>query len=294
MPLADPPALGTVDQQIARASQQLEIVVEQYDAIQVTLARTKAEEARVDALVAPLRGQVQAAQARVDSIAVALYESTPLSAVEAIVGASSTTDALTRLSTLDQLGHTRQVEIDSLHSLVQNYQAQQLTLAQLDATQSGQYAVLQAKRATITAQITRLKALQSTSTATAPPTIHYVPAYAPGPAGKAVQFAYAQIGKPYVFGAAGPNSYDCSGLTMRAWQAAGVSLPHNAAMQYETVAHITYAQLRPGDLIFYYSPIHHVAIYIGGGNIIQASQPGRPVAIAKYNGSPITGYGRPA
>ena len=81
---------------------------------------------------------------------------------------------------------------------------------------------------------------------------------------------------------------------MRAWEAAGVSLPHNAAMQYETVAHITFAQLRPGDLIFYYSPIHHVAIYIGGGNIIQASQPGRPVAIAKYDGSPITGYGRPA
>ena len=76
-------------------------------------------------------------------------------------------------------------------------------------------------------------------------------------------FALAQIGKPYVFAASGPNAYDCSGLTMAAWGKAGVQLPHFAAYQYNMGHHVSRSQLEPGDLVFFYPGIQHVAMYIG-------------------------------
>src|SRR3712207_6925076 len=83
--------------------------------------------------------------------------------------------------------------------------------------------------------------------------------------GVAVEAALSQLGDPYVWAAEGPDSFDCSGLTLRAWEAAGVSLPHNADMQsrYGTPVAPTMAALQPGDLVFYHRPISHVGIYIG-------------------------------
>jgi cell wall-associated NlpC family hydrolase len=97
----------------------------------------------------------------------------------------------------------------------------------------------------------------------------------------AVQFALAQVGKPYVFAADGPGSYDCSGLTMASWRAAGVNLPHMSSAQYNRGQHVTLSQLLPGDLVFYYQPIGHVSIYIGNGLLVSAPQPGENVKIVK-------------
>ena len=113
----------------------------------------------------------------------------------------------------------------------------------------------------------------------------------PGSAGKAVSYAYGTIGKPYGFGDAGPNSYDCSGLTSAAWAAAGKSLPHNAAAQYSATTRISKSDLKPGDLIFYRSN-QHVAIYIGGGQIIDAPSAGRNVLKRTMNIMTPNGYGR--
>ena len=101
-----------------------------------------------------------------------------------------------------------------------------------------------------------------------------------GGASAAIAEARKQVGKPYVWGAAGPNSFDCSGLTMWAWRAGGVSLPHFSGAQYAATTHIPLSQIQPGDLIFYESPHQHVALYIGGGQIIQAINSNRPV---EYN-----------
>jgi cell wall-associated NlpC family hydrolase len=95
----------------------------------------------------------------------------------------------------------------------------------------------------------------------------------------AVNFALDQVGKPYVYDAAGPGSYDCSGLTMASWAKAGVSLPHNAAAQYAYGTHIAESQLQPGDLLFMYQPIGHVTIYIGNGLMVSAPQPGENVKV---------------
>lgn len=90
---------------------------------------------------------------------------------------------------------------------------------------------------------------------------------------RVIAFAEAQVGKPYVFGAAGPTAYDCSGLTMQAWAQAGVALPHSAAEQYTYGRHVAYSDLRPGDLIFLYSPIEHVELYVGDDLAVSAADP---------------------
>ena len=111
--------------------------------------------------------------------------------------------------------------------------------------------------------------------------VRVAPAYRPtGRAAAAVQYAMAQVGDAYVYGAAGPAAFDCSGLTMMAWAQAGVSLPHSSSAQYGMGPHISESQLQPGDLVFYYSPISHVAMYIGNGMIVHAANPGAGVLVA--------------
>jgi cell wall-associated NlpC family hydrolase len=117
---------------------------------------------------------------------------------------------------------------------------------------------------------------------------------ASGRAAVAVRFAYNQLGKPYYYGGAGPNSYDCSGLTMRSWGAAGVSLPHNAAAQQSSTRYVSRSDLQPGDLVFFGSPAYHVAIYIGGGRVIAAPHTGDVVKIQSLSSmGSYSGAGRP-
>jgi cell wall-associated NlpC family hydrolase len=123
-----------------------------------------------------------------------------------------------------------------------------------------------------------------------------VPLGPPPPVGHgasaAVATARAQIGKPYVYGAAGPDSFDCSGLTMYAWRAGGVSLPHSSQSQYAGSTHIPISQLQPGDLLFFYSDIHHVAMYSGGGMMIEAAHTGTNVREVPMRTSDLVGAGR--
>jgi cell wall-associated NlpC family hydrolase len=111
----------------------------------------------------------------------------------------------------------------------------------------------------------------------------------------ALAFARGQLGKPYRFGAAGPDRYDCSGLVQAAFRAAGVTLPRTSQQQYAAGIKITKAQLRIGDLVFFYGPHpHHVGIYAGDGTIINAPRPGKPVQYAKISSMPYAGATRPS
>lgn len=116
---------------------------------------------------------------------------------------------------------------------------------------------------------------------------------ASGRAAAAVQYAMAQVGDAYVYGAMGENAFDCSGLTMRAWAQAGVSLPHSSSAQYGSGPHIAASDLQPGDLVFYYSPISHVGMYIGNGLIVHAANPGTGVAVSGLYSMPYVGAVRP-
>ena len=101
-----------------------------------------------------------------------------------------------------------------------------------------------------------------------------------GRSGKALQFALKQIGDKYVFGADGMTYWDCSGLTMRAFQTAGVSLPHSSRAQYGYGKSIKRSDLKPGDLVFFGRPISHVGIYLGGGKMVHAPRSGSRVKVA--------------
>jgi cell wall-associated NlpC family hydrolase len=113
-------------------------------------------------------------------------------------------------------------------------------------------------------------------------------------AAKAIAFARDQIGKPYVWGATGPNSYDCSGLTQAAWKAAGVSLPRTTWDQVEVGTRVATEDLQPGDLVFFYDDISHEGLYIGDGQMIHAPKPGTNVRIESIYYMPIYGGVRPA
>ncbi|WP_427166831.1 NlpC/P60 family protein [Streptomyces sp. C1-1] len=110
---------------------------------------------------------------------------------------------------------------------------------------------------------------------------------------KAVKFATDQIGKPYVWGAEGPKSYDCSGLTSQAWLNAGHPIPRTSQEQWKQLKHVDIKDMRPGDLIIYFDDASHVAMYIGDGAIVHAPRPGRTVTIAGAGSMPILGVVRP-
>lgn len=116
---------------------------------------------------------------------------------------------------------------------------------------------------------------------------------ATGAAERAVNFAMAQMGKPYVWGAVGPSSYDCSGLTSTAWAAAGHPIPRTSQAQWQGLRHVSLASAQPGDLIIYFNDATHVGMYIGQGRIVHAPRPGRSVTVAPAASMPILGVVRP-
>jgi peptidoglycan DL-endopeptidase CwlO len=212
-----------------------------------------------------------------------------------VISAPNTKAVVDRLITIAQLG---QYEDATIEGLKQDRAAQQTQLSSLNstiATVTAKRTQMATQRKTIETGLDKLYALRA-QVAPAPPapaSAGSKPPNVSGQAGVAVKFAYAQLGKPYQYATAGPNTYDCSGLTMAAWAAAGVSLSHNAAAQWNEVAHISRGALQPGDLVFY-DGLGHVAIYVGGSQVIHAPTQGDVVRIASVDMSPPYGYGRPS
>ncbi|GAA4095974.1 C40 family peptidase [Streptomyces hundungensis] len=110
---------------------------------------------------------------------------------------------------------------------------------------------------------------------------------------KAVKFATDQIGKKYVWGAAGPDTFDCSGLTSQAWLAAGHPIPRTSQEQWAQLPHVAIKDMRPGDLVIYFADATHVGMYIGDGAIVHSPRPGRTVSITGAGSMPILGVVRP-
>ncbi|MET9356844.1 NlpC/P60 family protein [Streptomyces sp. NPDC006617] len=110
---------------------------------------------------------------------------------------------------------------------------------------------------------------------------------------KAVEYATAQIGKPYQWGAEGPKSYDCSGLTSKAWVSAGQTIPRTSQQQWKQLRHVDVEDMRPGDLIIYFDDASHVGMYVGDGSMVHAPRPGRSITVAGAGSMPILGVVRP-
>ncbi|MFF1393527.1 NlpC/P60 family protein [Streptomyces sp. NPDC058287] len=148
------------------------------------------------------------------------------------------------------------------------------------------------------AQLTELSRLENTGTAKAQRTFMASGALssrrAPSRAGDtALAYAVQQIGKPYVWGAEGPASFDCSGLTSKAWEHAGQVIPRTSQEQWARLPRVPLNELRPGDLVVYFPEATHVAMYLGDGLVVQAPRPGAKVKVSPIAANPLLGAVRP-
>jgi cell wall-associated NlpC family hydrolase len=293
------PTPADLDRLLQSAWQQLEGVIERYDASQDEARATSAQIRAVATQIPPLQRSVAAAQARVGEISSALYRGGQVGGFVSLVSSPSPEDLMDQLAVLDHVERGRQRELRDLRANRDELVAKQRALRALAGRQATEQADLAARKSAIQAQIDRLLQLRGRTGrnfARSPRgALHdgYVPLFTDDAAGRAVKFAYQQLGKTYRFAAEGPNAYDCSGLVMASWKQAGVVLPHNALRQYKTVRPITRAELKPGDLVFYYKDVSHVALYIGDNRVIEAPQPGEKISMRMIDFAPIVGYGRP-
>jgi cell wall-associated NlpC family hydrolase len=208
----------------------------------------------------------------------------------ALLNSSSDDDYADQLTTLNRIAAHRSDILNSLAATKASARKAQATADSLLADATAKQNSLEEQQAALSTDAKKYETLLLTLTAqqrtayqsygeVSQDISQYLLHTGPVAAQTAVNFALAQVGKPYVFDAAGPSTYDCSGLTMAAWAAAGVKLPHYAAAQYNYGTHVAEADLQPGDLIFMYKPIDHVTIYIGYGLMVSAPEPGDHVKI---------------
>jgi cell wall-associated NlpC family hydrolase len=286
------PSSSEIQKKIDKASDALEDITESYNKMNISLKKTIADEkALADSLV-PARAALKVASAQVGTIAASAYMSGQVGTMNVLFDGPD--GLMDRMSILEQMSRSRQRDISTYTATTQNYADRQAALKATQAKQAATAKQLAEGKKKIESDLKKLYAMRTAAfgkaTETGSSYSGTIPSVA-GSAGVAVRYAFNAIGKPYVYGADGPGSYDCSGLTSAAWSAAGKSLPHNAAAQYSATARISKSQLKPGDLVFYRG-LGHVGMYVGGGMIIDASRAGQPVKHRSMNIMTPYGYGR--
>jgi cell wall-associated NlpC family hydrolase len=297
---APTPSVTEIEKQLDSAWQKIEPLVEQYNKVHAQLLANQAKSKDLEKRMTPLELQVDLAMTKVGDIAAQQYKFGAASGINALLSSSSgsATTLGEQLATLDYLARTQRKQISGVSAARDKYDGEKSKIDALIATQKVQDADLAAKKKTIQAQIdslqqTRLAAYGSSSSGGAL-RIGPCPAiYIGGDAGIAVRTACAQIGKPYVWNAGGPDAFDCSGLTEYAWGKAGVSLTHYTGAQWNQGTSVSRANARPGDLVFFYSDVHHVGVYVGNGLMVHAPTPGTPVKMAQIDNMPVAGFLRP-
>jgi peptidoglycan DL-endopeptidase CwlO len=301
--LATPASPARLEDQLDQLNREADQLVEQYNQSNESLRR-------IQRSLKGLRGQTDAAEedlrklrAVLGARASAAYVQGAGSAVAAVLGSDDPAAAIARVQVLDLLAAHDGDLMDQLGVAGKAFDERHGNLVAAEKAQAAEVDRLAAKKAEVQRAADKTRALLARMRAADRPSAPSAPSspVAPPPSGggggsgsaaAVVAYARAQVGKPYCYGGSGPGCFDCSGLTMMAWQQAGVSLPHSSASQYNVGRRISAGELQPGDLIFYYSPISHVSVYIGGGQRISATHTGDYVRVQSL-GSSIVGYARP-
>jgi cell wall-associated NlpC family hydrolase len=292
---AAPPATAEQARKAAvDAGAQLREIDEQVHEAEATAEEQEAAADAAGQAAAQAQVAVDALAPKLRAIAYAGYTGSTRSKVAAFLTSASADDLVQRMNTLDQLAaHADGIVAQAAVARDAATEAQAVAAAAA-ATATEALAVLEGKKdqleedlAGYEADFSRLTAADQAKVQTvlAGPTLAAVkPAPAPtAAAGAAVQAALGQLGDRYVPGASGPDAFDCSGLTSYAYAAAGVTLPRSSRAQATIGVPVSRADLQPGDLVFFYTPISHVGMYIGNGQMVHASVPGRPVAVTSVD-----------
>jgi cell wall-associated NlpC family hydrolase len=273
----------------------MQIASEQYNTANVDLQDSRRRQAAVARQIAGMQPRVDALAAQAASYAVDAYQGADMSLMTSLLSSGSPRTFLDQLTTVESLTGATQKELDTL---VRAQTALAAAKAKSDAEvakQAAERKVLRDRKATLEQDLAVWRKLR-TKLAPIVDTSGPTPVYngdTASRAGRVVKFAYDSLGKPYVFGAAGPGSYDCSGLTLAAYRQVGVSLPHSARRQFALGPKVPRSDLMPGDLVYFYSDLHHVGVYIGNGKVIHAPQPGESVKISPVDVMPYAGATRP-
>ena len=293
------PDIEDVEARVDRLYHEAEMASERYNDVRLELkeldqdlASIKADERRQDQRLEAVRHQVQ------DSI-VRQYQGENLSAVGQIVVSDDPGAFLGRLSTMSSFNdlqsqmfsdYARELKALDIRRDATAHRANQVS--ELKTQLAEEKATIDKKAAEAESLLDRLEEEQREAMASRSD-VRVPSVSASGRAAAAVNYAMAQVGDAYVYGATGPDAYDCSGLTMASWAQAGVALPHSSSAQYSSGPQVPASALQPGDLVFYYSPISHVGMYIGDGMIVHAANPSTGVQVTGLYSMPYSGAVRP-
>lgn len=282
-------------------AQQLTGIDEQVAQAQLTVAALQKSAKAAAVRAAAAKAALAAYEPQMRAIAVGGYVAKTQSRMAAFLTSTSAAQLVEEMTTLDMIAaHTEKV-ISKVAAAQDAARAATATAAHLAAKASsgltqlrGQQAALQQKVAGYRADFARLTTAEQGAVINAvagpaltAPSASDLPPAPSAAAAIAVKTALAHVGDPYVWGATGPNGFDCSGLTAYAWAAAGVALPHSSRAQSEMGSPVSRSQLQPGDIVYFYSPVSHVGLYIGHGMMVHARTFGQGVAVASVD---MAGY----
>jgi peptidoglycan DL-endopeptidase CwlO len=298
------PTIGQVKAQINTLQAKMDKIGQQYDAASQDYGSAQARLAQVQKQAASAQARYNAARAQLAQVAVSEYENSNQTSILGLLSSGNPANVLSQASLVLEVAGAHNEEAtqyltaaQTLASVTEQRQRTEQGIAQIRAQLAGQKTSLNKLLATSQATLDSLTTAQQaqvtadtiggTPSSSGSGSSSGQPTYT-GPtstqADKAVAFAYAQLGKPYVYGATGPSSYDCSGLVQAAWAAAGVSIPRTTFEDWDSLPHIPVSQMVPGDLIIYDGE-GHVAIYVGNGYIIDAPHTGADVERVPYDES---------
>ncbi len=282
---AAPTTSGEAAELVAARGHELEVLSERFNEARVALAAQQEATRAAAATMEQATAELAVAQQHVRGLARTAYTGEGLGSFQALLTSDSADAFVDRMATLQLVaGHQS--------GILERAAGASVAAAQAQAT--AQQAALQAEVDQYRAEFAKLSAQEQQAAiaghhgeerASRSEDREAAPATGPvvadsGAAQTVIDAAMAQRGKPYVWAAGGPNSYDCSGLTAYAFRAAGITLPHSSLMQSRMGQSVSRDQLQPGDLVFFYSPVSHVGIYIGNGQMVHAPTSGDVVKVA--------------
>ncbi len=287
-----PPSVKEMKARIAKLDDQMEQLTERYNGLRVRLGQSERAAKVASDNAARQEKALEVVQQRVGSLAATSYMNGGVDQTVAFATAQDPQAFLDQASTLNYFATQDGTKFQSLAAAMQA--AQRARKAAQERAGELRDLKTQANTQKVKVEETYNK-LRDKIITKSPQDIARIPAI--GGSGKAVQAlraALTKLGDPYVWGADGPSSFDCSGLTMWAYKQVGINLPHFTGSQWNAGTHVSQGELQPGDLVFFYSDKHHMGMYIGGGKMVHAPHTGDVVRIASMGGRPFAGAVRVA
>jgi cell wall-associated NlpC family hydrolase len=302
------PSLSQVKAEVNNLTARLDALGQQYDQVAQQLPSARARLGQVERQATEDQAQFQEARSQVAQLAVTAYEGASQESTAGLLSTSNPDAILKQASLLEQMAGSRNAETQQLLAAARQLSGVRLSLQRTEYSIATLQRQLASQKNTMTKLLANKKATLDSLTAQQQTVVTASTVGAGGTttdtytgptstqAQKAVAFVYAQLGKPYLWGGTGPGAYDCSGLVQAAWAYAGVSIPRDTYSQWAALPHISSSDLQPGDLM-YFDGVGHVAMYVGGGYMIDAPQTGEtvrklPISTGWYS-STFVGAARP-